>query len=181
MAPLISLGTCTLSIDPACAGPFAFRFDQLWTPFNAGFLDGGNWAPGEEGKIDILTRCLKDPSLDAECHLQRRAHIVVIRVAISSNDDGRWKPSSARSRVLKDLFGILDKDWNGGGDKVLMETVSFDVYHCELTVRVRSLAAACRACMRSSPRHPSRAFRQASFSATPKCSMPSQATTTPSV
>jgi hypothetical protein len=119
----VHLGTLELRTDPDAAGPSAVLPDDAWSPLDITFLEDGTWEPDEGDKIDVLSRCLTDLSLDAACDFQRRGSSVFVRVAIQPNDYHLWKLSKARSKLLFQLFGLLHRFWNGGGEKIIRDSV----------------------------------------------------------
>lgn len=119
----LQLGTLTIKADPD-AGPSAQPDDPEWALLDAAYLDRHPWAPEESDKIGLLKDLLRDVYLSTSCDRRRRGDEVVVRVAISTNDAGRWNNSSQRVNRLRRLFPLLDKGWDGEEGRLLEDTVS---------------------------------------------------------
>jgi hypothetical protein len=76
---------------------------------------------------DTLAWCLEDSTLGVTAECSRRGDSVLIRVAVLANDAGHWRMTAARTHLIRELFALLDKSWDGGGGKVLVDVCTHRV------------------------------------------------------
>lgn len=123
MAGVVDLGTIKLFYaSEREQDPLAL---DKWVPLDPVDYSETRWTEESSLSAELVSQLLKETSVGAVLVWRLESDGAVIRISVQPNDHGSWGQYSAkRAKLLGRLLHLLDKDWNGGGGKLLHNSVS---------------------------------------------------------
>lgn len=141
MAELIRLGTLTLRYEVA-QGARSSSSGAIWTALDRTSLEQTAWDEESRSAVELLQQLLKDSHLGMACEQRTENQGVCLRISVLANDDGLWSvTNSYRAKRLRILFSLLDRSWDGGGEKLLQPSVSLKSNLADFRPRTCRLAS----------------------------------------